>query len=199
MKITPNKLAGFTASFAFAFLFLLCSFVPVKAQNENAPAPPPCGDANKPFQQRTLDEILCLTPEQRIQIRQINESLKDQVQAARRRLQFAKRALDEAIYGDNPADDATVEQRAKELGEAQGEIARLQATRELKMRRVLTQEQIRRFRFWLEWKARQERNKLLRQQNEQNKQRPNIIPQRNNFKQGQKRNERPIKQGVKKP
>ncbi len=190
MKLMPYKLAGFTASFSFALLFLLFSSIPVSAQNENMPTPSPCGDPNKPLQQRTLDEILCLTPEQRLQIRNINESVKDQTQMARRRLQFAQRALDEAIYGDNTADDATIEQRAKDLGEAQAEIARLRATTDLKIRRILTQEQIRRFRFWREWKARQERNRLLRQQNQQqmNKQRPNNnLPKRNNLKQDVKR------------
>jgi preprotein translocase subunit SecD len=50
-------------------------------------------------------------------------------------------ALDEAIESEN-ATEALVEQRSQELAEAQAAVTRLRAVTELRIRRVLTPEQL---------------------------------------------------------
>jgi hypothetical protein len=60
---------------------------------------------------------------------------------ATERLRSAQRALDEAIYADAPS-EAVIEERARELAEAQAAAARLRALTELSIRRVLTPEQL---------------------------------------------------------
>jgi Spy/CpxP family protein refolding chaperone len=62
-----------------------------------------------------------------------------------RRARLARRALDEAIYSD-AVEEALVEQRTRELAAAQAALMRLRAATELKVRRVLTAEQLRSFR-----------------------------------------------------
>lgn len=89
----------------------------------------------------TLKERLGLTPEQLQQIREIRSQHEPEARALGRRVVQARRVLDEAIHSDE-ADEALIEQRAKELAEAQGEATRLRARVEWRIRRVLTREQL---------------------------------------------------------
>jgi Spy/CpxP family protein refolding chaperone len=88
---------------------------------------------------------LNLTPEQLAQLREIRGQSVPQERALLRRLNAARRALDEAIYADEVS-DALVEERTAELSQALTALARLRAQTELRVRRVLTAEQLRSFR-----------------------------------------------------
>lgn len=88
---------------------------------------------------------LNLTPQQLAQIREIRRQAEREGRAVTRRLAEARRALDEAIYAE-ASDERLIEQRARELSAAQGEATRLRALTELKVRRVLTDEQLKTFR-----------------------------------------------------
>ncbi|HYY56406.1 MAG TPA: Spy/CpxP family protein refolding chaperone, partial [Pyrinomonadaceae bacterium] len=82
-----------------------------------------------------------LTPDQIQQIRAIRQESREQWRAARQQLALAHRALDEAIYSDQ-VNEALVEERAREVGVAQATVIRLRSLTELKIRRVLTPEQL---------------------------------------------------------
>jgi Spy/CpxP family protein refolding chaperone len=88
---------------------------------------------------------LNLTPEQLAQIREIRRQADRDIRATARRLNEARRALDEAIYAES-SDERLIERRAQELASAQAEMTRLRAMTELKVRRVLTDEQLKTFR-----------------------------------------------------
>jgi len=78
-------------------------------------------------------------------MREIREQSVPQARELTRRLNQARRALDESIYSD-ATDEALVEQRAREFSEAQAALVRLRAQTELRVRRVLTPEQLQTFR-----------------------------------------------------
>ncbi|HVF66345.1 MAG TPA: Spy/CpxP family protein refolding chaperone [Pyrinomonadaceae bacterium] len=88
---------------------------------------------------------LNLTAAQVAQMREIREQSVPQARELTRRLNQARRALDESIYSDSP-DEALVQQRAREVSEAQAALVRLRAQTELRVRRVLTPEQLQTFR-----------------------------------------------------
>jgi Spy/CpxP family protein refolding chaperone len=88
---------------------------------------------------------LNLTPEQVGRIREIRRQSEPEARALLRRINQARRALNEAIYSGR-ADDALVGERARELAEAQAAATRMRAQVELSIRRVLTDEQLGRLR-----------------------------------------------------
>lgn len=92
-----------------------------------------------------LTRQLDLTREQVDRIR----AIRAESEAARRQLtqqtRIAQRNLDRAIYFED-ADETVVEQRARELAQAQAAQARMRALTELKIRRVLTSEQLNTYR-----------------------------------------------------
>jgi len=88
---------------------------------------------------------LGLSPEQFRQIRRINMERKPLMDEAQKRLRMANRALDEAIYANN-ANEAEVQARLKDLQAAQAEVAKIRFMSEFAHRRVLTAEQLERFR-----------------------------------------------------
>jgi Spy/CpxP family protein refolding chaperone len=92
-----------------------------------------------------LVQELNLTPDQQAQIRALKEEHDLPIREALRRRNRAQRSLQEAIYADN-ADEATIGARSRELSEAQADLARLRTTVELRIRRILTPEQLQRFR-----------------------------------------------------
>jgi Spy/CpxP family protein refolding chaperone len=130
----------------FALLLMLAGAVLVSAQA----IPPPDGDGQIP--QRALKRkrpnlvrLLGLSPAQARQIRQINQERKPQMEAATARLRAANQALDAAIYADS-VDEDLFQNCLKEQQQAQAEVARLRFTSELAVRRILTPDQIARFR-----------------------------------------------------
>lgn len=88
---------------------------------------------------------LGLSTEQIQEVRRINQERKPVEQAARQRFQEAQRALNIAIYGEK-VNDADVQERLKDFQAAQAELARIKFTNELAVRKVLTPEQLIKFR-----------------------------------------------------
>jgi len=102
--------------------------------------------AERPRQERqNLFRELGLLPEQIQQVRRINMETKPLMETAQRRLREANRNLDIAIYTDG-ARSADVELKLIEFQAAQAEIARLRFMKEFAVRKVLTPEQLTRFR-----------------------------------------------------
>jgi Spy/CpxP family protein refolding chaperone len=126
------------------FALALLTFCAPHAFAQNATQQPseeaPSADAAA-----SLLSQLNLTAAQVEQMREIREQSVPQARELTRRLNQARRALDESIYSDS-LDEALVEQRAREVSEAQAAVVRLRAQTELRVRRVLTPEQLQTFR-----------------------------------------------------
>ena len=88
---------------------------------------------------------LGLTPEQVQQIRRMNQARRPLMENAVRRLREANRSLDMAIYADT-LNEEDVAARMKEFQLAQAEVAKLRFRGELELRKVLTSEQLGKFR-----------------------------------------------------
>lgn len=84
---------------------------------------------------------LNLTPEQRQRIRAIREENRDERAAITQRLRESNFALEQALDDDNP-NEVEIEQRLRDLAAAQAASTRMRVLTELKIRRVLTREQI---------------------------------------------------------
>ena len=117
-----------------------------------AQEPPAAGPSEPPparrRAQRPRPELLArlnLRPEQMAQLREIRRESEAEARTLTRRLRLARRALDEAIYAD-AVDEAAVEERARVVAGAQAALVRLRAQTELRVRRVLTPEQLQTFR-----------------------------------------------------
>jgi Spy/CpxP family protein refolding chaperone len=147
MKRSTRKPLAAACGFAFALLFPAApcaraqngAQTPAQAQEGAAPQPNP-NDTVSLFGQ------LNLSPDQVAQMRAIQSEQVPQARALNQRLNQARRALDEAIYSDT-VDEALVEQRARDVAEAQAALVRLRAQTELRVRRVLTPEQLQQFRY----------------------------------------------------
>ena len=115
-----------------------------------------------------LIAMLNLTPDQVKRIREIRQQNAAEMQNTRRRMIRAQFDLDEAIYADS-VDETAIETHARELAAAQSAVVRLRALMELRIRRLLTPEQLDLLRgFRQEARERQERdreNPRLRRQN----------------------------------
>lgn len=92
-----------------------------------------------------LMQELGLSTEQVQAMRRINQQRKPVEQAARGRFQDAQRALNMAIYADS-VDEADVQAKLAEFQAAQAELARIKFTNELAVRKVLTPDQLLKFR-----------------------------------------------------
>ena len=125
-------------------LLALCAPTGAKAQVPDEPQARQEVNPQQPARGLNLMQRLNLTREQRQQLREIRRQSEPEVRAQTRRVRLARRALDEAIYAD-AIDDTLIEQRSRELAAAQSALIRLRATTELKVRRVLTDEQLRLF------------------------------------------------------
>jgi Spy/CpxP family protein refolding chaperone len=115
-----------------------------------SPAPTQEDSPRQEQQQPNADQLeliraLNLTPEQRAQIAQIRRETEVQSQQITMRLRRARRALEQAIYAEN-ADELIIQQRAREVADAEAARVKMRADAELKVRRVLTPEQFATFR-----------------------------------------------------
>lgn len=129
--------------FGFLFLFPLSS---VKAQEEEKPLE--AGrtiDKNDKNRRPNLLSELNLNQEQIREIRRVNQENRPLIRLAQQRLREANRNLDEAIYADS-IDEADLQTRIKELQNAQIEIIKARSSSELAVRRVLTVQQLAKFR-----------------------------------------------------
>lgn len=88
---------------------------------------------------------LGLSREQVQQIRRLNQERKPLMDEAQRRFREANIALDLAIYSDQVS-DTEVEARLKDVQLAQAEVAKLRFANEYAVRKILTPEQLVRFR-----------------------------------------------------
>lgn len=131
----------------FQFILLIglafVAFSPTNAQ-ETGDEPPANAAKQADFRANALRQ-LGLTREQFQRIRRLNQERKPRMDEAQIRLRRANRALDEAIYSD-AATDAQIEEKLKEFQLAQADVARVRFFGELGVRRVLTPEQLMRFR-----------------------------------------------------
>ena len=134
MKINNLKLF-----FLFGMIIVLFS-VPSKAQEQ---MPPAQENIQKP--RPNLLAELDLSPDQIRQIRRINQENRIKRQEAQQRVRAAQKSLDEAIYAD-AVDETELQARLKNLQSAQAEIIKLRALTEFAIRKILTPEQLVRFR-----------------------------------------------------
>ena len=96
-------------------------------------------------QRRDLFRQLGLNPAQMRQIGQMNVRRRPLLEAAQLRFREANQRLDQAIYSDQ-LNEAEVQDRLKEVQLAQAELIRLRSMNELSIRKLLTPEQLVRFR-----------------------------------------------------
>ena len=129
------------------FLFLLIA-VSATASVSYAQEGPPPGDAPRDDRGDGRPNLLAelgLSPEQVQQIRRLNQGRRAAMMQAQRRMREANRALDMAIYRDTVSDEE-FQTRLREVQAAQSDLARLRFESELSVRRILTPEQLVRFR-----------------------------------------------------
>lgn len=155
-----------TAAIALTLFLFLLSASQVLAQTPDEAAP---ADAAQGNQDANWVTALGLTPDQVARIRAIRQQNRLERQTAQQRLNQAQRALDEAIYSDD-ASEALVEQRTREVAEAQAAEVRLRARTELGIRRVLTPQQLGTFRMIRQERIREAQMK--RRMENGNQQRP---------------------------
>ena len=136
VKMRPTKLFPIFISFAFALFGTLAVF----AQDA---APPDAKPARGP--RPNLLAALGLTPEQIDQIKQINADQRPQLQQSVRRFREANRALNMAVYAD-VLNELDVQTRLREYQAAQSRLAGLRFGTELAVRKVLTPDQLVKFR-----------------------------------------------------
>jgi Spy/CpxP family protein refolding chaperone len=162
MNKVVNESLMTIASFTLSMLLLLCFYAaPAHAQESGPNADRAEVEQNARNQGGDLIRTLALTPEQVAKIRMIREQNREERQLAGERLRKAQRELDEVIYSDT-ASEALIEERSRELAAAQTAIARLRALTELRIRRVLTPEQINTMRTL---RVRQTQRRLQREMN----------------------------------
>ena len=129
----------------FGLALLLCPFCLTAGAQQEEPEAQQQASPQNPARAANLMQRLNLTQEQRRQLREIRRQSEAELRAHTRRVRLARRALDEAIYADT-VNEALIEQRARELSAAQSALVRLRAATELKIRQLLTDEQLRLFR-----------------------------------------------------
>jgi Spy/CpxP family protein refolding chaperone len=159
-------------------LLLIGTCVQASAQNPTKQSPVEPAE-NQMSQANQIPDLrpLNLTPEQVQKIREINRSVKDQRQTAGLKVQQARRALADAVESPTP-NQVLIEQRSRELADAQAGIIRLRSLVEARvLQEVLTPEQRIRLR-----EMRQ--NQAMRRQGDQQNPR-NVLRQR---QQGLQRN-----------
>ena len=119
-------------------------FTAVSSATAQTQSQPTSGDPVQ--QQQQMNQVeqmlgpLNLTSDQAQQIRRIYADLREERQAANFRLRTTQRALTEAIQAQTP-DEALIEQRSKEVADAQANTIRLRSLTEARILQVLTQEQ----------------------------------------------------------
>jgi Spy/CpxP family protein refolding chaperone len=120
-----------------ALLAFLSTVPPATGQNIQQPlaTPEPQQSGGDPIRQ------LNLTPEQSEQIRSIRQSNKEERAAINQRLRDANQALEEALDSEKP-EEAVGEQRMRDVAAAQAAAMRMRILTEVRIRRVLTTEQL---------------------------------------------------------
>jgi len=162
-------------SLIFTCCLIALTFTSLKAQEQTQTDNP--NQADRPFK---IFQELGLTREQIQQIRRINQERKPIMQAAQRIWRQSNRDLDLAIYADDSTDEQ-IKELTKQAQNAQADLLKERTLTEYLIRKVLTPEQLVKFRQLRE-QIRQ-RIENLKKQNKQNDetQRPlNRLQQRKN-------------------
>lgn len=137
--------------FNLSNLMLICllslSFYTTASAQEEMPSGEEPRNEHRRFSQNrpNLLQELELTPEQIQQIKRFNQNRKSSMIEAQRRVREATLNLDQAIYAD-ALNEIEVGARLKELQAAQAEIAKLRSYNELEVRKILTPDQLIKFR-----------------------------------------------------
>lgn len=129
-------------SLIFIGLLIAFSVAGVSAQNlqqQNRQKP------KNNLRQQKLLQALGLSAEQIRQIRRINGEKKIQMGEAQARMRLATRNLDQAIYSDG-ANEEEIQSRLNEVQAAQSEIIKIRFLTEFEVRKILTAEQLNKFR-----------------------------------------------------
>jgi Spy/CpxP family protein refolding chaperone len=142
--------------------------VPARAGNVGWEQQPQMPDMQ---QQAPTDPILQLnlSAEQREKIRTIREQTKAERAANNERLRETNQALEAALDADNP-DEGVVEQRLREVAAAQSAAMRMRILTEVRIRRVLTLEQLGILRTLRQQARDSRRNRMLDNSNGQRQQ-----------------------------
>jgi Spy/CpxP family protein refolding chaperone len=130
------------------FLLLFAALLAITTSAYGQDGPPPGdgpGDERPDERRPNLLAELGLSPEQLQQIGRMNQERRPAMRNARRRMGDAARNLDMAIYADT-VNEAEVRSRLKEFQDAEAELSRLRFESELSVRKILTPEQLVRFR-----------------------------------------------------
>lgn len=129
--------------------------------------PPPQGEPRREFaagdERPNLLQALGLSQDQVRQIRIMNRDRKPVMEEAQRRLREANQALDMAVYGDE-LNETDVRIRLKEFQDAQADVAKIRFQSELSLRKILTPDQLVRFRRLRQRMARARENMQQRRQ-----------------------------------
>ncbi len=99
---------------------------------------------NQPKRPKLMAE-LGLSPEQVQQIRKINQEQKPKMEMAQRKFRQARKALDDAVYAEEFS-ETDVQAKNKVVQIAQAEITKVKTETEVAIRKVLTPEQLVKFR-----------------------------------------------------
>jgi Spy/CpxP family protein refolding chaperone len=144
MRFKMNKLLS--PKLVLLAIFGLAGSVSIFAQDNPPPDNSrPQNEVGPKAKRPDLLRSLGLSPEQMQQVRKMNQARKPLMDAAMVRVRNANRALDEVIYADN-LDEAAFQANLKEVQLAQAEAAKLRYLNELGIRKILTPEQLARFR-----------------------------------------------------
>ncbi|MEO7660125.1 MAG: hypothetical protein ABIV48_10970, partial [Pyrinomonadaceae bacterium] len=119
--------------------------VSASAQDETPPDARDAEAVRQPDNRSNALRQLGLSREQFQQIRGLNAKRAPLMESAQKRFRNANRSLDEAIYADQ-LDETLVQERLREVHMAQAEVSKIRFTSELAIRRILTPEQLGRFR-----------------------------------------------------
>ena len=151
-----NNFAVKFTSFLFSLIFVAASAFAAPVQESQE------GTATPTRRNAPLLRLLNLTPDQLAQIRRIRQENQSELLLFSQRLRQAQRALDDAIYSET-ADEAVIEERARQLSEVQAAHTRLRSLTELRVRRVLNPQQLNVFRsLRMQRRARREDNRAQR-------------------------------------
>jgi Spy/CpxP family protein refolding chaperone len=168
MRIDVNSILPLFA------VVLILSVFPASLGRYILPQDPQTDPAPAPKIQDPIT-LLNLTPEQRQKIRTIREQTKNERAAINQQLRQSNLALQQALDADSP-DEAIVELRLRDAAAAQAAATRMRVLTELRIRRVLTPEQVTTWRSLLQQAAQARREQRLENQRLNRPETNNAVP-----------------------
>ena len=127
------------------FIFLIAINAITSTVAFGQPEPPPEGTQFVENRRPNLLQSLGLNKDQIRQIRQLNQTFQPQKQDAQRRFNQANKALDEAVYADD-VNESIIKDRLNEVQLAHAELIKTRTMMDTSIRKVLTREQLVKFR-----------------------------------------------------